>query len=344
MRQAAIFLAILVGGLNGSRAPAAEAESPPPVKVKVLNLYTPNLPDWGSTRRLVQLMKEDPTIAVEEWGGLKLPGGAGRAPFMMAIAGKTAPDISMAWFHVIRNDIRQGFVYPLNEWIGDDANGNGQIDDEEATWDRWKEIPKLWRQVATVDGKVYGIPLAWKSYLGLIFRTDMVRAAGLDPNRPPQTWDEFFYWCQKLTDPLKKIPGSRLERGQRGMALQPYGWTWLPWIYSAGGTPLVQIRRSPKTGKDYVLPPDTTSFQTPEGEDLSHVEPLWRADFASPAGLAATAFYHRLRWQRWLIDPETHEPVNLTPQDVAAGSVRVGGRTLEFTRDDVIEGDRKSVV
>ena len=340
MRQAVILLAILVGGLGGGAAPArgAEAEAPPRVRVKVLNLYTPNLPNCGSTRRLVRLMKEDPGIAVEEWGGLKLPGGAGRAPFMMAIAGKTAPDVAMSWFHVIRNDIHQGFVYPLNEWIGEDANGNGQIDDEEARWDRWKEIPKLWRQVATVNGKVYGVPLAWKNYLGVIFRTDMVRAAGLDPDRPPETWDAFFYWCQKLTDPSKKIPGSRIERGQRGIALQPYGWTWLPWIYSAGGTPLVQIRRSPTTGKAYVLPPDTVSFTTPEGEDLGAVEPSWRADFASPAGLAATAFYHRLRWQPWLVDPETREPVDLAPPDLAAGFVMVGGRKLAFTRDDVIEG------
>ncbi|MCX5670487.1 MAG: hypothetical protein NTU94_04095 [Planctomycetota bacterium] len=60
-------------GERGGAAPArgAEAESPPRVRVKVLNLYTPNLSDWGSTRRLVRLMKEDPGIAVEEWGGLK---------------------------------------------------------------------------------------------------------------------------------------------------------------------------------------------------------------------------------------------------------------------------------
>jgi multiple sugar transport system permease protein len=328
-------VAILAAGSDGA-APGDEPTEP--VTVKVLYFYSPNYPDTASTRRLVQLMKEDPAISVQEWGGLNLPGGAGRAPLMMAIAGKTAPDVCMSWFHVIRNDIRQGFLYPLNEWIGDDANGNGQIDDDEAKWDRWKEIPKLWRQVATVDGKVYGLPLASKAYLGLVFRIDMARAAGLDPNSPPRTWGELFYWCQKLTDPNKKIPGAVLERGQRGIALQPYGWTWLPWVYSAGGSPIVQVRKSPKTGKEHVLPPDTVTFKTPEGEDLTHVEPSWRADFASPAGLAATAFYHRLSWQRWLIDPETHEPVNLKPGDLAAGFVVEGPRKLAFKPDDVVTG------
>jgi hypothetical protein len=36
---------------------------------------------------------------------------------MMAIAGQTAPDVMESWFHIIRNDIDQGFLYPLNEWI-----------------------------------------------------------------------------------------------------------------------------------------------------------------------------------------------------------------------------------
>ena len=55
---------------------------------------------------------------------------------MMAIAGRTAPDIMESWFHIIGNDIRQGFLYPLNEWIGDDLDGDGQISDAEAKWPR----------------------------------------------------------------------------------------------------------------------------------------------------------------------------------------------------------------
>ena len=55
---------------------------------------------------------------------------------MMAIAGKTAPDLLESSFQGIRMDIHQGFLYPLNEWIGDDTNGHGQIDVEEAKWER----------------------------------------------------------------------------------------------------------------------------------------------------------------------------------------------------------------
>jgi multiple sugar transport system permease protein len=317
---------------------AIAQEEEKPVEVKVTRFYNPNEPTGATTERLIELMRQDPQIRIKEWGGIQLPGGAGRAPIMMAIAGKTAPDIMESWFHIIGNDIRQGFLYPLNEWIGDDTNGDGQIDDSEAKWERWKQIPQLWRQVATYEGKIYGIPQAPKYYMGVIYRMDMVRAAGLDPNNPPKTWEELIYWCQKLTDPAKEIPGAILKRGQRGIALVPYGFTWLPWMYAAGGTPIVQVRKSPTTGKEYVVPPDTVKFVTPEGEDLSKIKPTWRANFASKAGIAAAGLFHRLRWMKWMINPETGEPVNLSEENVKNGNVKVGERTISFSPEDVITG------
>lgn len=312
---------------------------PAPVEVEVYQqFWNPNFPDRPTTKRLIKLMREDPQIRITQWVGLSLPGGAGRASLMMAIAGRTAPDIMSSWFHVIRNDIRQGFLHPLNEWIGEDADGNGYVDPEETTWERWKTIPTLWRQVVTVNGKVYGIPQVSKTYLGVIFRTDMVRAAGLDAESPPQTWDDLIYWCQKLTDPAKEVPGAIIRRGQRGIVLVPYGFVWLPWMQSAGGDPIVQVRTSPTTNREYLLPPDITRFTTPDGEDLPAENTRWHANFADPAGVAAAKFYHRLRWMKWLFDTETGEPVELNEEDLISGDVTVGARTITFTDDDVITG------
>ena len=167
--------------------------------IKVANYYAPNSTESVYTRQLIKLMKEDPTIELQQWGGIRLPSSE-KSSLMMAIAGKTAPDIGQTWFHIIRNEIKQEFLYPLNEWIGDDLNGNGQIDLEEAKWDGWKEIPPLVRRVATVDGKVYGLPIPVKEHCAIIFRTDLVETAGLDPNKPPKTWDEFMQWAYVLTD------------------------------------------------------------------------------------------------------------------------------------------------
>ena len=173
--------------------------------------------------------------------------------------------------------------------------------------------------------------------MALIFRIDLVRMAGLNPDQPPQTWDEFYYWCQKLTGPNKPTPG--LPRvGQYGMVLTTEGFKWLPWMQSAGGSPIVQIRKSPVTGKDYEFAAEATDYRTPDGEDLGAVAPQWHANFAAPQGIAACAFYHRLRWGKWMYDPVTKEPVNLGADDLAHGYAMVGTRRIDFAPDDVITG------
>ncbi|MFA6294147.1 MAG: extracellular solute-binding protein [Victivallales bacterium] len=308
------------------------------VDVKVYGFYDPNKPDEPTTKALIEFMDTNPGVVVSQWGSIQLPGGGSRAPILMAIAGKTAPDIMGSWFHIISNDMKQGFLYPLNEWIGDDKNGNGQIDDSEAKWPGWKNIPPLWRQVATSEGKVYGIPQCSKGYMGIIYRIDMVRDAGLDPDKTPETWDELVYWCQKLTKPNKDIPGAVFKRGQRGICLQGNGFFWLPWMQSAGGDPIIQLRKSPKDGKEYEFPMDATTFITKSGEDLTASPPVWRANFASPAGIAAAGFYHRLRWMKWMFDTETNEPVNLTEDDLKNGYATVGDRKITFKESDIITG------
>ena len=108
---------------------AAEPASDKPVNVVVVpTFWDPNYPNRATCKRLIELMRADPQLRITQWGGLSLPGGAGRAPLMMSIAGKTAPDIMEAWFHIAGNDIRQGFLYPLNEWIGEDKDSSGLVE------------------------------------------------------------------------------------------------------------------------------------------------------------------------------------------------------------------------
>lgn len=215
--------------LVGSAVEAQTKSEVKPVVVKMDHFFRPNNPEDAYTRQLIDFMRLNPDIKVQKWGGIALPGG-GKASLMMAIAGKTAPDIGLSWFHIIRNEIKQQFLYPLNEWIGDDINGNGQIDENEAKWPGWKKIPLLLRNVVTVKGKVYGIPIPVKTMIAVLYRTDMVKAAGLNPNKPPQTWNELLYWSQKLTNPNRIIPGAILQSGQKGICLPASGYLFLPWI------------------------------------------------------------------------------------------------------------------
>jgi multiple sugar transport system permease protein len=338
-----ILLALFFLTVTFSANAADKDTAPGQITVKSTNaFYQPNNSEYSFTRQLSAFMKQNPDIKLMEWGGISLPGGGSQASLMMAIAGGTAPDIGLSWFHIIRNEIKQGFLYPLNEWIGEDTDGDGEISDKEAKWEGWKKVPPLWRKVATVDGKVYGIPIPIRSITGIIFRTDMAKAAGLDPNKPPKTWDEFFLWAQKLTDPNKKIPGAMIQSGQRGFGLPGSGYLYLPWVQSAGGIPIVQIKKSPKTGREYSFSADETKFITPDGENLSGEKSEWKADFTSPEATAALDFYYKLRWQKWIVDPQTSKPVTLTDQDVKNGFAMLGDRKLEFKDEDIIKGVARS--
>lgn len=176
--------------------------------VSFLWSYDPDHPEEPVTRSILELAKEDPEIAPAKWGGLILPGAGGRSTFMLALAGGTAPDIYKAWFHILRHDIDQGFVYPLDEWIGPD------------------EVPQdnIWNKVRVKDGHVWALTTPGVQYYGIIYRKDLAKAAGLDPETPPSTWDGFHEWCRRLKG-----------EGVRPFAIENRPWGFLPWVQSAGG-------------------------------------------------------------------------------------------------------------
>ena len=208
--------------------------------------YRPTHPEDPATKALNAFEKLNPDIHPKQWGGLILPGGGGRAQFMLALAGGSAPDVYKAWFHILRHDIEQGFTYPLDEWIDGD-------------WEGWRHSPPLWKEVATKDGKIHAVPTPGMSYYGLVYRKDIVKEAGLDPERHPATWAEFEEWCERITKP-----------GRRALAIENRPWGFLPWVGAAGGD-VVRRRANAKAGDD-----------------------LWEACFDSPECLKAAGFLQRL--------------------------------------------------
>ena len=53
-------------------------------------------------------------------------------------------------------------------------------------------------EASTYDGKLYALPYRAQT-LGLIYNKQLYRDAGLNPDQPPQTWDEFIAASKKLT-------------------------------------------------------------------------------------------------------------------------------------------------
>ena len=132
----------------------------------------------------------------------------------------------------------------------------------------------LVRQAPYVDGHLYGIATdaAWQA---LYYNKTMFREAGLDPERPPQTWAELLEDADRLT--VRRPDGTILRTG---FSVRKTGFMagtaekWFTFLYSAGGQPY--------------------------SDDGTH------ATFNSPAGHAAFEFYKTILFDRH-IDSVTHE-------------------------------------
>ncbi|MGW0719240.1 ABC transporter substrate-binding protein [Streptomyces sp. NPDC002778] len=125
----------------------------------------------------------------------------------------------------------------------------------------FKDIkPEFLKVFTGPDGKIYGLPNGQYS-LGLIYNRDLFEKAGLDPDLPPETWDD-------VRKAAKKI--SALGDGTVGYAdyskNNQGGWHFTGWVYSLGG--------------DIAVKKDGT----------------WKAAFDSDAGRKALQTLHDMRW------------------------------------------------
>jgi multiple sugar transport system permease protein len=321
-------------------AASASAGGPPRRTEVSVEGYNP----YGDAENFInmvcfRLMQEDSELGLKPFTMIRLQGGvSGR---LLSFAGGTAPDV-LTWveFHQLREFVKQGFLCPLNEFIGEDRDGDGLIGDDEARWSGWKYVPRLYRRIATVDGKVYGLPNLMEGMGAILYRKDMFRRAGHDPDELPRDWDELFRVAQKLTDPDAEVPGARSRMGQRGLLIEPRGWRFLPFIWAAGGEIVMQGKTNPATGKTHWFPHDADDFVDPEtGEDLSGEPSYWRPTFADEGGRRAIRFYQKLRFQKWIRDPQSGEPVDLSLDEAEAGRARrEDGSVLTFDPDEVITG------
>ena len=94
----------------------------------------------------------------------------------------------------------------------------------------WSDFWVGERDVATVNGKVIGIP-ALVDNLAVVYNTKLFAAAGLQPPGPNWTWSQFVTDAQKLTIPAKKQFGTAyVTPGSEDTV-----WHWEALLWEAGG-------------------------------------------------------------------------------------------------------------
>lgn len=180
-------------------------------------------PFGRSTRAVFEAFKkEHPEIELITASGLTIQGPASESSFLLAMAGGTAPDVFYVNFRKLHTFLGQGFMQPLDEFVKHDPEVLARVQ------------PQI-RKVITVNGHVYCIPW-FQCVMALNYRKDLFREAGLNPERPPRNWDEFYQYAQKLTDQ---------DNGQWGFCfpMSAGAWYLTDFIWQAGGDVIAQDKK-----------------------------------------------------------------------------------------------------
>ncbi len=87
-------------------------------------------------------------------------------------------------------------------------------------------------QSAQWEDSLYALPIDGES-TGLFYRTDCFEEAGLDPNQPPETWEEFEEYAAAMTDPANNRYGTIVFAPEAA-------YYFYPWLWQAGGETLAE--------------------------------------------------------------------------------------------------------
>lgn len=112
-----------------------------------------------------------------------IPGDAWPQKLATAQAAGLAPDVMTINYGKIGEGVPNGEYLAL-----DDLMPAASLDDLK---------PNI-REFVTIDDKAYAYPVNVEASKLLYYRTDLVKAAGLDPNSPPKTWDDLIVWAKAL--------------------------------------------------------------------------------------------------------------------------------------------------
>ena len=152
-------------------------------------------------------------------------GGMNPQKLMTAIAGNVPPDIVHQDRFTIGDWASRDTFMPLDDLIARDLRQTGRMGQAGRTPPiRQEEFYEACWAEACYEGKVYAIPFSTDDR-ALYYNKSLFREAGLDPDKPPRTWDELLTCSKKLT-------AYRKDGGFKRIGFIPnFGNSWL-YLYS----------------------------------------------------------------------------------------------------------------
>jgi ABC-type glycerol-3-phosphate transport system substrate-binding protein len=116
------------------------------------------------------------------------------------------------------------------EWAGSLAIKKQSLDITNfvKAWGQASDFTDAAMAATMMNGRNYGVPVLSDART-LVYRKDLFRAAGLNPEKGPSTWEELLDWGRRLT----KSEGDKITVAGYGMTTN---WSsWCAYMYQAGG-------------------------------------------------------------------------------------------------------------
>ena len=191
-----------------------------------------------------------------------------------AISTGAAPDVSMMGNDVVAEYAAINALAPLDSYF--------QAWSKEVGKDITQDIYPGDHSYYKYNGHWYASPLCEETRL-IYMRTSMLKAAGLDPAKPPQTYQDVLQMAQKLNNPAKGIYGWGIPGAVAYFTVQTFSTFYLAWgaqyINAKGlcGFDTPEFRAALQFYTDIytkykLTPPDSPIY------DNSKLEPLFEAN------------------------------------------------------------------
>lgn len=139
----------------------------------------------------------------------RIPFDGTEQKILTALATRTTPDIGRVDYAFVSRLALRGGISPLDEFGAKELAG---------------ELVPAAVSGNIINGKIYGIP-DQTNCICLFYNKKLFREAGLDPEKPPSSWEEFVSYGKKLTDD---------EKGIFGFGMRNTLWWTLPFFYTFG--------------------------------------------------------------------------------------------------------------
>ncbi len=248
---------LLLACLSGLLALSGSLRAEERITVRVYGLppmSSASAQDIATTRVVQEFRRQHPEITLQPANGLKIEGLGNEIGPLMMIAGGIAPDVLYVNFRKIDSYVRQGFLYPLDDFIEREQK-------RDPAWVSQRILPQVqdvvWRPGADGTKHCYALPGQYL-VMGLYFNRPLFRQAGL-PQRVPKDWEELVEFSRRIKELDQRNRGLVLYNGQQA------SWNLMNFLWSAGGDAVKEI-----------APND------------------WRAVFDTEEAVDAFSYYYRL--------------------------------------------------